>query len=100
MILMEYEDFDYADVKKDMKKRQRKAMPKSTKSKKDKKESVKKKAVTRSSNKTAGIAFLTQGEIAVVKSMVKNDVKTPLNTKTTKQKTIVVKKNSKHHRSM
>ena len=100
MFLMEYEDFDYADVKKGMKKRQGKAMPKSTHKKKDKKKPVKKKAVTKSTNKTAGIAIFTQGEIAVVKSMAKNDVKTPLNNQKGKQKTIGAKKGTNYHRSM
>ena len=42
----------------------------------------------------------TAGEIAVIKSMIANDVKTPLKGSKGKQKTIGAKTGIKYHRSM
>lgn len=75
---------------------------KSKRVKDNKKKPVKQKksVVTKLANKTAGATSFTQGEIAVVKSMIANDVKTPLNNKKSNQKTIGTKKNTKYHRSI
>ncbi len=73
---------------------------KNKKQKKNKKKPVKNKKVTRLANKNAGMRKFTEGEIAVVKSMVANDVKTPLKGGKGKQKTISAKKGIKYHRSI
>ena len=53
-----------------------------------------------SRGKVAASRIFTEGEIAVVKSIVKNDVKTPIKGGKGKQKTIGAKKGIKYHRSI
>ena len=53
-----------------------------------------------SRGKVAVSRTFTEGEIAIMKSMVKNDVKTPLKNTKGKQKTIGAKKSTKIHRSI
>ena len=59
---------------------------------------MKKKQSSR--RRVAASRIFTEGEIAVVKSMVANDVKTPLKGSKGKQKTIGAKKGIKYHRPM
>lgn len=53
-----------------------------------------------SRSRVASSRTFTQGEVAVVKSMLKNDIKKPLNNPNSKQKTIGAKKSTKYHRAM
>ena len=58
------------------------------------------KQIKTSRGRVAAKRVFTKGEIAVVKSMISNDVKTPINQQKCKQKTIGAKKRTTHHRSM
>lgn len=53
-----------------------------------------------SRGRVAASRTFTKGEMAVIKSMVANDVKTPLKGGKGKQKTIGAKKGTKYHRSI
>ena len=76
------------------------AKKKNIKKNKKKSSNPKNSGLTKLANKTAGVKIFTEGEIAIVKSMVANDVKTPLNGGKGKQKTIGAKKGIKYHRSI
>ena len=56
------------------------------------------KRIKRTSNNIAGVAGYTAGELAVVRSMIQNDVKTSMITTKAKQKTIEAKQRNKRHR--
>lgn len=56
--------------------------------------------IRRTSNNIAGVAGYTAGELAVLRTMVRNDVKTTIRSTKAKQKTIGAKQQNKRYRRM